>query len=958
MLMRSACCIILFFIGYCSSAQTITTVAGNGTYGYSGDGGPAVYAQLGGMYYCSPAVDSYGNLYIPQSDDNTIRKVDASGNITTICGTKGVIGYSGDGGPAVNALIYHPTEIAVDNNNNIYFADRNGEIIRKIDPAGIITTVTGQYATTCGVGDGGPLAQAQFEAISAISFDKFNNLYVSDYGCNTVRKVSASGIVTTIAGNGTWGYSGDGGMATQAQLAYPCKVAVDDAGNVYIPDAQNQRIRKVSTSGIITTIAGTGVQGYSGDGGPASSAQIAFPGSVVIDNAGNLYFGDFSQVIRKIDATGIITTYAGSGGYGYSGDGGPAVSASIALTEGKINIHNNDIYFVNYNAGNVIRKISNCLAASISRQPENVTLCSTDDATFSIDAANATRYQWQSGSGTGWTTLTDNTVYSGTTTGKLALTGATAAMNNLKYRCIVSNACGSVFSAPASLLINTSSNPSITVTTPSTSICEGTPVVFTAAVQNEGSLPSYQWKKNGSNVGTNSNSYSDNSLVNGDVITCTLTSDAACSIGNTATSNAIVVSVATPVTPTVAVSASVNNICSGTPVTFTTSVANGGSSPAYTWFKNNVSLLVSSPVYTDSTLTNGDVITCSITSDLGCVTSATATSSAIKMAVIPLLTPSIHITASTSSLCVNTPVTFTASVENSGTRPVYQWEKNGTPTGSNSNIYADNRFADGDEISCSLTSDVTCALSPQVTSNAIILTVHPAPVVLLDKSNNLCEGSTRQLDAGAFSTYLWNNGSTNRAIAIDHLGVYAVTVTDVNGCTGTDSANITTLLPSPKRFLPGDTSICSYGDLLLKPDAVFRSYLWNTGSGNSSVTITEPGQYWLQVKNEDGCMGVDTINVLRKNCLAGFFMPNAFTPNNDGKNDVIKPVVLGNVKQYRFRIYNSWGQLIFETTDLSNGWNGVYKQIDQDGGVFVWVCTYQFEGEPLQNKKGTFVLIR
>ena len=139
---------------------------------------------------------------------------------------------------------------------------------------------------------------------------------------------------------------------------------------------------------------------------------------------------------------------------------------------------------------------------------------------------------------------------------------------------------------------------------------------------------------------------------------------------------------------------------------------------------------------------------------------------------------------------------------------------------------------------------------------------------------------------------------------------------------------------------------------------MFQSYLWNTGSNNSSITITQPGQYWLKVKNNVGCIGLDTIVVLPKNCLKGFFMPTAFTPNNDGKNDIMKPILLGNVKEYRFYIYNRWGQLIFQTIDLSKGWNGTYQGLNQDGNVFVWVCTYQFENEPVQNKKGTFVLIR
>ena len=452
--MRSLFFFFLLFLCASSTGQIITTVAGDGTVGYSGDGGPAINAQLGDLYYTYPAFDNAGNMYIAQNGNNTIRKIDIVGTITTIAGTNDVIGYSGDGGPAINALLYHPTSIAVDNNNNIYFADRNGDIIRKIDPSGIITTVSGQATTSCGVGDGGPLVLAQFWAISALTFDQFNNLYIADFGCNTIRKVNTAGIVSTIAGNGTWGYSGDGGSATQAQLAYPCKIAIDNAGNIYIPDAQNHRIRKVTTTGVISTFAGTGIQGYSGDGGPAINANMAFPGSIVIDNTGNFYFGDYNHVIRKIDGIGTITTYGGNGTYGYSGDGGPAILASMALTEGRISINNNDIFFANYTQGgpgHTIRKISNCLTATINQQPTNVTLCNSGNAIFNIGVSNVTGYQWQLNTGTGWTNLTDNSIYSGTLTNTLVITGATTSMNNYQYRCSVTNGCGTIFSTSASL---------------------------------------------------------------------------------------------------------------------------------------------------------------------------------------------------------------------------------------------------------------------------------------------------------------------------------------------------------------------------------------------------------------------------------------------------------------------------------------------------------------------------
>jgi gliding motility-associated-like protein len=290
--------------------------------------------------------------------------------------------------------------------------------------------------------------------------------------------------------------------------------------------------------------------------------------------------------------------------------------------------------------------------------------------------------------------------------------------------------------------------------------------------------------------------------------------------------------------------------------------------------------------------------------------------------------------------------------------PIYQWKKNGIPVGANGTVYSDNNFTNGDVITCILTSNSNCVTVNQATSNSLTIIVHPDPVVVLDKTNSLCDGSSRILDAGAFSSYLWNTGSTNRTITINNIGLYSVTVTDINGCTGTDFTNITTILPSPKGFLPRDTSICSYGNLLLRPSSTFQNYLWNTGSNSYSINITQPGQYWLQGKNYDGCTGIDTILVFTKDCLKGFFIPTAFTPNNDGKNDIIKPILFGNVKQYRFSIYNRWGQLIFQTTDLSKGWDGTYKGLNQDGNVFAWMCTYQFENESLQNKKGTFVLIR
>ncbi len=952
---------LLLFISVAVNAQIITTVAGNGTYGYSGDGGPAINAQLSDMYYTYPAFDNAGNMYIVQNNSNTIRKVDPSGTITTIAGTPGVIGYSGDGGPAVNALLYHPASLAIDNSNNIYFADQVSGIIRKIDPAGIITTVSGQTTTVCGSGDGGPLSSARFYAISGMTFDQANNLYISDYACHVIRKVNASGIINTIAGNGSWGFSGDGGTATSAQLAYPCVVAVDAAGNIYIPDAQNHRIRKVNTSGIISTIAGTGVSGYNGDNGPALSAQISFPGSVVIDNSGNLYFGDYNDVIRKIDAAGIITTFAGNGTTGYSGDGGPAIAAALRFTEGHISIDRNNInlYFVNYLDGNVIRKITNCITSAISQQPANVALCISGDAVFSVTASNTTGYQWQLNDGTGWVDVTDNALYSGSATNSLSVTGAVSNMSGFQYRCRLTNACGNIFTVAALLTVSIPAIPSVFIL-PSGgfNVCVGEAVFFTAFVTNGGSSPSYQWYKNGSPVGNNSNIYSVPALNNGDLVKCSITSSLFCVSPAGATSNTVTMTVIPYVTPTVSITASANTICAGTPVTFTTTITEGGPAPTYTWFKNSTNLFLNSPTYTDNALNDGDMIFAALRSSLRCTNFDIVISNPIIMDITPLTTPAVTISASAVAICKNIPVTFTATPVNGGTSPVYAWKKNNVPVGSNNNIYTDNIPSNGDVITCTLTSNETCLTAAQASSNSIVITVHPDPVVILDKTPTLCTGTTRILDAGNFSSYAWSTGAVSQTITVNTTGIYSVTVTDNNGCTGTGITTILTLLPSPAGFLPPDTAVCSYGNITLKATAGFTSYRWNTGAVIPSITISLPGLYWLEVTNDKGCTNRDTVIVSPKNCLKGFFMPGGFTPNNDGKNDFLKPILLGDVEEYEFWIYNRWGQIVFQTKDLTKGWNGSFKGLKQDGNVFVWVCAYRFKGEKKENKKGTFILIR
>lgn len=245
------------------------------------------------------------------------------------------------------------------------------------------------------------------------------------------------------------------------------------------------------------------------------------------------------------------------------------------------------------------------------------------------------------------------------------------------------------------------------------------------------------------------------------------------------------------------------------------------------------------------------------------------------------------------------------------------------------------------------------------TDSLRVISVYDNPIINLGDDVTICDNEIKRLSAGTgFINYNWSNGSTGSFLDVNTIGEYWVIVTDQNNCESSDTIKITGILPSPKQFLPQDTILCNYSSFSLQAGATFRNYLWNTGSVSSSIFISSPGVYWLQVKAENGCAGRDTINIFPKQCLEGFYIPTAFTPNNDGKNDIFRPLLFGNVIKYEFKIYNRWGEVVFKTNDLQNGWNGFANGTKKDTHIYIWYCAYQFEGQTEQIKKGTFVLIR
>jgi RHS repeat-associated protein len=400
------------------AAGIITTLVGNGTIGYTGNGGPATSAEIAASVL---AVDSSENVYFAATIVDSyeyIRKVSATdGSISNVAGN-GTYDYSGDGGPAIGAGIGIPSGVAVDSSGNLYIADVHDSVVRKVTSPGTssatITTVAGN-GTYGYSGDGGSATSAQLDVVEGVAVDASGNIYIADNGNNRIRMVTPSGTISTVAGNGTDGYSGDGGSPTDAEIGVEVTVAVDSAGDLYLADPTNHVIRKVTAPGtpsaIITTVAGNGTSGYSGDGGSATSAQLSSPYTVAVDAAGNLYIGDTGNGrIRMVTASGTISTVAGDGTIGFSGDYGLATNADLnpnaVAADASGDFFIADFYDARIRVVGAVDLSSGAPTVSVSCSPNSITY---EDLTSTCSIQtndNATGTVSLTYNGTAWTTVT------------------------------------------------------------------------------------------------------------------------------------------------------------------------------------------------------------------------------------------------------------------------------------------------------------------------------------------------------------------------------------------------------------------------------------------------------------------------------------------------------------------------------------------------------------------------
>lgn len=674
--------LVFISVSNCLQAQIITTIAGNGTTGYNGDGKIATSAEL--AYPAGIAIDGSGEIYIADMNNNCIRKMDIKGIISTFAGN-GTAGYSGDGGPAISGELKTPYSVAVDGSGNVFILAHGNNCIRKVNTSGIISTIAGN-GNQGYKGDGGYATAGELNYPNGIAIDGSGNLYITDAGNYVIRKVSTSGIISTIAGNGVYGYSGDSGPATLAKLANPFGIAVDGSGNVYFADQANNRIRKINKAGIISTIAGNGNSGYIGDGGPATAGELGMLSCLTIDRDGNIYISD-NQCIRMVNTSGIINTVAGNNTGGYSGDGGSATSGVLFYPNGIAIDNKNNIYIADQ-VNNRIRKIGLTPSPPITG-PDKV--CVNDKITLSNTSKGG--------------------VWSCSNTSVAAIGPATGIVNGVSTgTATITFTLPTGFISTTSITVNPVIAPAVIINygSPADSICDGTEVNFQANPVNTGTASAYVWKVNGIQADTG-NTYTFKPKA-GDVVSVTLTSNAVCTFPNTVTDK-VIMKIIPRSMPTISIIANPGDtVCSGTMVTYTATTTYSGDSPILTWIKNGV---IAGTGYNYSCIpSDGDVICNTMVSNYRCPERNRVLSNNLTMSVNSEITPSVAIIASPHNIAgTESSDTLIAIVTGSSGTPAYQWYVNTAAiSGATNASFICKGLANHDSVSCKVSGNNRCGL--------------------------------------------------------------------------------------------------------------------------------------------------------------------------------------------------------------------------------------------------------
>jgi len=962
-------------------AQVINTFIGNGTAVNTGDGGPVISATLNKPSGVNR--DAQGNIYI--ICNNVLRKTDgATGIITTIAGDGVSVAPSasmGDGGPAISAIFTWMRHVLTDAAGNILIVDYGANNIRKVNAAtGIITTVAGNKLNSHN-GDGGLAINAGIAGPTSIAMDASGNLYIAETHSNRIRKVdAATGIISTIAGTGVSGFSGDGGLAANAGITAPQYVYTDPLGNLFVIEYTTGitcRIRKMNlATGIIQTVAGNGQDGFSGDGGPATGAALSNPAAVVTDKCGNIFITTINDSrIRRVDAvTGIITTIAGDGTNSYDGDGGLAINGKLNNPNGMCIDPQGTLFIADVN-NNRLRRIDFPGAVVFINTPANV-VCPAQPITFTttvFTTSDPQVYQWKkngidvgANSAIYTTTINDkdtiecwldrstncyetspsksnpigmsllpqptvritaapgnncgvegidltavtsnaiNPVYEWTVNGKNVYgnfptyRAAVTITDSVVCKITCQNLCGAtviVSSQAATLKGRLDLLPLVTTVSTNTIICAGTPITFTATNESGNLNATFRWLINGTETGVNGTVFTSASLTDSVKVECIMTVPM-CPAPPTSTkdySDPIYVTILPNITPAITIAASATNICKGTPVFFKATATASGNNPLYQWKINGNNAGTNNTAFSSASLQNGDVVTCFF--DAGAVTCSgisTALSNPVTMKVSDVLQPVISISSSDTNICTGTSVTLTAAIGGNAAKKIYQWYLNGNKIGANSAVYTSASLANGDKLSCQLEGDSTvCQLT--AVSNNVIITVRQLPTVIFNPT--------------ALSIQVGGQANLN-----------AIT-----------TGNIASFLFTPVNKLVNPATLSPL-----------------------TIALADNTNFTIQVTDINGCKASKNIIV---SVWRELLMPKSFTPNSDGINDVFRIPPGVRLKLKEFSIYDRWSKKIFSTSDISKGWDGNFNGTAYGTGTFIYIITgIGDKGDMVV--KGNLVLLR
>ncbi len=955
-----------------SYAQCIYTVAGygylanSGYGGFSGDGGPANSAQL--YYTTGVAFDNSGNMFIADQQNAIIRKVSkATGIITTIAGSPMNAGYNGDGSQATDAQLNWPSALAFDKAGNLYIADQANSVIREVNmTTGIITTAVGNNVNGGAYGYGGDGLPATSDSVflqlpTGIAFDKSGNMFIADAGNNVVREVNTSGTITTFMGTGTAGYTKNAtGLSLlnlqSAPLNQPSSIAIDNKGDIFIADKGNNVIQKVTnTLGLlwnIATVAGrdSTVGDYRGDGGPATDAKLNTPIGVTLDAAGNIYIADENNNRIREVIGGKIYTIAGTITQGYSGDGGPAtvaeLSAPWAVTLGP----GGNIYIPD-NFNNSIRVIKHC-TAGVYAYPDSSYICSGDSAPLAAYGDSA--FTWAPSTGLN-TTTGANVIASPTVTTTYTVTGKPSGGKSF--------AVVSVFPVP------TFSITSGITTTPG--ICAGGKDTLIANISSS-SGSTYSWNPSISNV------ISTSSTKFVGVVSPTVTTTYSLTVTNAngcSNTGSFTVNVST-----IKVNPSNPIIC---PLGTATLTASGGLSASYAWSPSTgLSATSGTTVFAKPASTT--VYSVTGTTSLGCKTTindtvivatpnVTATASpqiickgsgskltasgastytwapsislssstGASVTAVPSVTTTYTVTGVTSSGCsataiviVNVGSTATITVNSSASTGLCSGQ-NATLTASPSSGFTytwspstglNNTTGNSVNATPSVTTEYTVTATNTSASCSVVdsipVVVNTPTVTVTASTLKLCSGDFDTLKASGATIYTWSpstylSSTTGSTVISDpwtsasYPYTYTVTGTYA-GCTASATITFTVSATPSVTVTAAPSTICLGKSSTLTATGANFSYFWSTGSTSSSTIVNPSGTttYTVTGTNTYGCKGTAKTTVTVNDSVTVTTTPTNITCNGMCNGKATASILLGSGSPYTY----SWAPT-GETTD-------------------------------------------